>query len=284
MLCPTCPGPGEGGRRVKCAQCGTDTGSAARVCVVCGALAPRRPSLVAGGPGASPAGAPSGSARFSTTRLRPGYDREDVDAFIEAVRDTFLGVRQPPLTADEIRTKMFMTTRLRPGYDEEEVDAFLGEAEARLRTACVGCGAEMGTARTCRRCGAPVLEHSPGPGTSPGACPCGGSGVARRPSCPCLDRRRPAEPPRAVLRDRLGGHRHRRQPRVGGELPSAVGLCRHWVYGRYCPCLHCRYCGPAQQGTPGYSLRFTRATAGELGLSAYIAQAARFMSDIKTAP
>lgn len=160
MLCPTCPGPGEGGRRVKCAQCGTDTGSAARVCVVCGALAPRRPSLVAGGPGASPAGAPSGSARFSTTRLRPGYDREDVDAFIEAVRDTFLGVRQPPLTADEIRTKMFMTTRLRPGYDEEEVDAFLGEAEARLRTACVGCGAEMGTARTCRRCGAPVHEHS----------------------------------------------------------------------------------------------------------------------------
>jgi DivIVA domain-containing protein len=90
---------------------------------------------VAGGQGASPAEAPSGSARFSTTRLRPGYDKEEVDAFLEAVRDTFLGVRQPPLTAEEIRVKMFSTTRLRPGYDEEEVDAFLEEVEARLREA-----------------------------------------------------------------------------------------------------------------------------------------------------
>jgi DivIVA domain-containing protein len=59
---------------------------------------------------------------------------EQVDAFLEAVRDTFLGVREPPLTADEIRDKMFPTTRLRPGYDEKEVDAFLNEAEARLRS------------------------------------------------------------------------------------------------------------------------------------------------------
>jgi DivIVA domain-containing protein len=57
-----------------------------------------------------------------------------VDAFLEAVRDTFLGVREPPLTADEVRDKQFVTTRLRPGYDMEEVDAFLEEAEARLRS------------------------------------------------------------------------------------------------------------------------------------------------------
>jgi DivIVA domain-containing protein len=44
------------------------------------------------------------------------------------------GVREPPLTADEIRDKKFATTRLRPGYDEKEVDAFLDEAEARLRS------------------------------------------------------------------------------------------------------------------------------------------------------
>jgi len=69
---------------------------------------------------------------FSTTRLRPGYDMEEVDAFANAIRDTFAGIREPSLTPDEIRTKQFATTRLRPGYDEEEVDAFLGGAELRL--------------------------------------------------------------------------------------------------------------------------------------------------------
>ncbi len=72
------------------------------------------------------------TAKFPTTRLRPGYDEEEVDAFLEAIRDTFLGVREPPLTTDEIRNKQFSATRLRPGYDEEEVDAFLDEAELRL--------------------------------------------------------------------------------------------------------------------------------------------------------
>ena len=70
--------------------------------------------------------------KFSTTRLRPGYDMEEVDAFAIAIRDTFLGIREPSLTPDEIRNKQFSITRLRPGYDEEEVDAFLDEAELRL--------------------------------------------------------------------------------------------------------------------------------------------------------
>jgi DivIVA domain-containing protein len=70
--------------------------------------------------------------RFSTTRLRPGYDMEEVDAFASAIRDTFLRTREPSLTPDEIRSKQFSTTRLRPGYDEQEVDAFLDEAELRL--------------------------------------------------------------------------------------------------------------------------------------------------------
>ncbi len=74
-----------------------------------------------------------GAMRFSTTRLRPGYDVEQVDGFLEAIYDTFLGVREPPLTSDEIRDKKFLTTRLRPGYDEQEVDTFLNEAESRLR-------------------------------------------------------------------------------------------------------------------------------------------------------
>ena len=69
---------------------------------------------------------------FSTTRVRPGYDMEQVDAFADAIRDTFLGIREPSLTPEEIRIIRFSTTRLRPGYDEEEVDGFLDQAELRL--------------------------------------------------------------------------------------------------------------------------------------------------------
>src|SRR5215470_10004809 len=74
----------------------------------------------------------AGTRRFSVSRLRPGYEPEQVDAFLEVIRDTFLGVSEPPLTADEVRTKQFSTTQLRPGYDEPEVDDFLDKAELRL--------------------------------------------------------------------------------------------------------------------------------------------------------
>jgi len=172
---------------VNCAGCGTETRGAAQVCAVCGAPAAGRPSLVAGGPGASPAGAPSGSARFSTTRLRPGYDMEEVDAFLDAVRDTFLGVRQPPLTAEEIRAKQFATTRLRPGYDEEEVDAFLQDVEARLRARCAECGAETGGAvQVCAACGAPAVARPPvAVDPTPETClTCGTVTAEHLPGCP----------------------------------------------------------------------------------------------------
>ena len=55
---------------------------------------------------------------------------EEVDGFLDAVHDTFLGVRQPPLTAEEIRAKRFAVTLLRLGYDEQEVDAFLEDARS----------------------------------------------------------------------------------------------------------------------------------------------------------
>jgi DivIVA domain-containing protein len=90
----------------------------------------QRPSESAPSPEAD--GAIPAPGRFSTTRLRPGYDMEEVDAFLDEIRDTFLGIREPLLAPDEIRAKQFSTTRLRPGYDMEEVDAFLDEAELRL--------------------------------------------------------------------------------------------------------------------------------------------------------
>jgi DivIVA domain-containing protein len=73
------------------------------------------------------------STRFSTTpRLWEGYATAEVDTFRKELRDTFLGVRPPPLTWDETHDKQFTPTRLRPGYKVEQVDAFLDKAEQRL--------------------------------------------------------------------------------------------------------------------------------------------------------
>jgi DivIVA domain-containing protein len=70
------------------------------------------------------------STRFSTRRRRECYDKAEVDAFLEAIRDTFLGVGRPPLTWRAPHSKQFTTTRR--GYDVEQVDAFLDRAEPRL--------------------------------------------------------------------------------------------------------------------------------------------------------
>jgi DivIVA domain-containing protein len=70
------------------------------------------------------------STRFSVTRLRPGYDLEQVDAFRDAIRDTFLGIRAPALTSDEVRASRF--SRRGRGYDQLAVDAFLDLAALRL--------------------------------------------------------------------------------------------------------------------------------------------------------
>jgi DivIVA domain-containing protein len=67
---------------------------------------------------------------FSSTGLRLGYDKPDVDALRSAIRDTFLGVSEPPVKADDIRGKQFPTHR--PGYDKTQVDAFLEAARIRL--------------------------------------------------------------------------------------------------------------------------------------------------------
>jgi len=64
------------------------------------------------------------------SRRREGYDVAEVDAFVDAIRDEFHGVRRPPLTWPAAHGKRFTTTR--PGYDVEQVDAFLDEAEPRL--------------------------------------------------------------------------------------------------------------------------------------------------------
>jgi len=71
---------------------------------------------------------------FSITRLRLGYDIEEVDVFLDAVRATFLGLKNPPVTAHDVRNIQFTTTRMWRGYDEEEVDTFLDEVELVLES------------------------------------------------------------------------------------------------------------------------------------------------------
>jgi DivIVA domain-containing protein len=79
---------------------------------------------------------PEDSPRFSLTRLRPGYVREDVDALIERIEATlgFYGApAAPPVTAEDVRKARFRTTRLKTGYDEEEVDSALDAYVEQLR-------------------------------------------------------------------------------------------------------------------------------------------------------
>jgi DivIVA domain-containing protein len=71
------------------------------------------------------------STRFSTITKGSGYETAEVDAFRQEIRDTFLGVRQPPLTSDEASHKRFRMARRR-GYDVQQVDAFCDEAEQKL--------------------------------------------------------------------------------------------------------------------------------------------------------
>jgi len=87
------------------------------------------------------------ATKFSTVRLRRGYDIDEVDAFLDAIRDTFLGIRELSLTPDEIRNKQFSMTLLRPGDDQEEVDAFLDETELKL------------AAQVSAQYGTPAAEH-----------------------------------------------------------------------------------------------------------------------------
>jgi DivIVA domain-containing protein len=71
------------------------------------------------------------STTFSQHHLRRrGYEPIEVDAFLDAIRDTFLGVSQPTVRSGKVRGKQFSTHR--PGYDKTQVDAFLEAAGIRL--------------------------------------------------------------------------------------------------------------------------------------------------------
>jgi hypothetical protein len=63
----------------------------------------------------------------------PACKAMEVDAFQEAIRDTFLGVRKPPMRSDEVLGKQFSSTDADHGvYDKWQVAAFLEAAAIRL--------------------------------------------------------------------------------------------------------------------------------------------------------
>jgi DivIVA domain-containing protein len=65
------------------------------------------------------------TVRFSTTRLSPGYDEEEVDVFLDKLVATLSQAGQ--LDRSELRDVRFSMTRMRPGYVMPDVDAFLEE-------------------------------------------------------------------------------------------------------------------------------------------------------------
>jgi DivIVA domain-containing protein len=240
---------------MRCLECGTEIAGRAQVCARCGSWAPVEYQLyaaedraadaacdAAGGRAPAAIHASAGQQRpesapdpdldgavlaewaetraFSTTRLGPGYGINEVNDFLGAIRDTFLGIREPSLTQDEIRNKQFSTTRLLPGYDQEEVDAVLDEAESRLAAQvsarreapaadpesaaadpaagevpirCLECGAEGAEpAQACGRCETPVGQQRPGAAGAAG----GSAGLI------------PPDHPSAGLRTRPGSRRN----------------------------------------------------------------------------
>jgi DivIVA domain-containing protein len=62
------------------------------------------------------------NVRFGTTRLKMGYDEQEVDAFLD---EMITALRRDRARASQVKNAVFATTRMRPGYRQADVDAFL---------------------------------------------------------------------------------------------------------------------------------------------------------------
>ncbi|WP_019634850.1 DivIVA domain-containing protein [Actinomadura atramentaria] len=63
-------------------------------------------------------------ARFRASRFRPGFDAQEVDAFLDRVVAGLCG-DAAPVAAAEVRSVRFTVVRFMPGYDGREVHRFL---------------------------------------------------------------------------------------------------------------------------------------------------------------
>jgi DivIVA domain-containing protein len=72
---------------------------------------------------------------FSATKLREGYSRDEVDTFLDAVRQTLQrweAGSAGELTSQSVEESRFTPTKFRSGYDQGEVDDFLDEVSATM--------------------------------------------------------------------------------------------------------------------------------------------------------
>ncbi|WP_438939607.1 caspase, EACC1-associated type [Catenulispora pinisilvae] len=77
------------------------------------------------------------AVRFTTVRLREGYDEDEVDALLDSIEEALRAWESGKLptnqvTLQQVHYTQFTTVRLREGYDEEEVDALLDRVEEAL--------------------------------------------------------------------------------------------------------------------------------------------------------
>ena len=72
---------------------------------------------------------------FTQVKFREGYDIDEVDAFVAAVRASIAAGPSATgaLGSDAVRNTRFQPTKFRPGYDQNEVDALLQQAGDTLR-------------------------------------------------------------------------------------------------------------------------------------------------------
>jgi len=96
--------------------------------------------------------------RFSTTRMREGYDVADVDATVDRVMASLEGDGATGITPAEIEQLRFTPVRLGAGYDMGEVDAWLDTVTAELDRR--GSGA----ARTTAPIAEPMADPAPAAG------------------------------------------------------------------------------------------------------------------------
>jgi DivIVA domain-containing protein len=102
-------------------------------------------------PAQEPVAGPA-SGRFTSVRLREGYDRAEVDTFVDRAVHA-LAAPVPTLAPDDVRTVTFTPVRLREGYDMAEVDGYLDDLERQLADRWRAAGL--------------VPDAEPAPGTSP---------------------------------------------------------------------------------------------------------------------
>ena len=77
--------------------------------------------------------------RFSPTKLRVGYDQNEVDDFLDRVEHELRSRSQGSssfrrLSESEVRAQRFTASRFREGYAQNQVDAFMERIADELRS------------------------------------------------------------------------------------------------------------------------------------------------------